>query len=297
MKYVKCNLENNGHKMYNRYVSEDGNIHLGYYDIMFGTRIKAGFTDQMTYELDWCFIKNMVMASVWFDMLLSHLSKYGPGENPFRGLPMVSVRKPCYKDREFMGQVSKHLDPHPLLTAKQTTNKNKENMRISIIAAISENNVIGKDGRLPWKLKDDMKFFSEKTKGSVVIMGRKNYESIPEKYRPLPGRINIVLSRQKDYEAPGCIVFDDMNKAIKHAESTGMRCFIIGGHDIYRMGLKIADDMYLTRVEAEVEGDVYFPEINQKEWLLDGGTYYEADERNEYDFAIMRFSRYHAKTT
>lgn len=109
-------------------------------------------------------------------------------------------------------------------------------MKLSIIVAVSENNVIGKDNQLIWNLPADMKFFKKKTKGHLIITGRKNYESIPEKFRPLLDRTNIVITRQEDYKAPGAIVFSSADAALKYAKQnhSDEEVFIIGGGEIYK---------------------------------------------------------------
>src|ERR1700751_1250283 len=143
-------------------------------------------------------------------------------------------------------------------------------MILSIIVAVAENNVIGKDNRLIWRLPADMKFFKEKTTGHVIITGRKNYESIPEKFRPLPDRKNIVITRQKNYHAPGAIVVSSKENALRYVSENhkGEEIFVIGGADIYRQILSTCDKIYLTRIHHTFEGDAFFPPLNEKEWNL-----------------------------
>jgi dihydrofolate reductase len=129
---------------------------------------------------------------------------------------------------------------------------------ISLIAAVSENGVIGVDNKLPWYIPDDLKRFKELTSGNVVIMGRKTYESIG---KPLPNRINIVVSRNKELNIPGCLVVNSMTQAIQKA-GTDKDIFVIGGGEVYRKSIKFADRIYLTKVHQEVEGDTTFPEID-----------------------------------
>ena len=132
---------------------------------------------------------------------------------------------------------------------------------ISIIAAVSENGVIGKDGGLPWKISADLKRFKELTMGLPIIMGRKTFESIG---RALPGRTNIVITRDLNYQATGCTVAGSLEQAIKKAEKTGSNeVFIIGGGEIYRAAIKIADTLYLTLVHATVSGDTFFPDYSE----------------------------------
>src|ERR1700749_597303 len=127
-------------------------------------------------------------------------------------------------------------------------------MIISLIAAHSENRVIGKNNDLPWKLPDDMKYFMQTTKGHHVVMGRKNYDSLPEKFRPLPNRTNIVVTRQKAFKAPGCIVSNSLEKALDICRNNGEReAFVIGGAEIYEASLPVANRLYLTEIHATIE--------------------------------------------
>jgi len=127
-------------------------------------------------------------------------------------------------------------------------------MIISLIAARTKNNVIGKNNDLPWHLPDDMRYFMETTKGHHVIMGRKNYDSIPEKFKPLPHRTNIVVTRQVNFRAPGCIEVNTFEKGIDIARSNGeVETFIIGGAEIYTLGFSIADKLYVTEINTTLE--------------------------------------------
>src|ERR1035437_5352318 len=161
-------------------------------------------------------------------------------------------------------------------------------MILSIIVAVSENNVIGKDNRLIWRLPADMKFFKEKTTDHVIITGRKNYESIPEKFRPLPDRKNIVITRQKNYHAPGAIVVSSIENALQYVSENhnDEEIFIIGGAEIYRQTISVCDKIYLTRLHHTFEGDAYFPIINEKDWQLTQREDFSADEKNIYNFTI-----------
>src|SRR3989344_3467618 len=134
--------------------------------------------------------------------------------------------------------------------------------QISLVVAIGHNNVIGKDNGLLWHLPDDLKRFKALTKGHPVIMGRKTWESLPEKYRPLPGRTNIVITRDVTYEAPGAIIahsFEEVCAAAKEVEGSEEIC-VIGGGEIYRMALPFATRLYLTLVDDPTPGSVTFPE-------------------------------------
>lgn len=165
-------------------------------------------------------------------------------------------------------------------------------MIISLIAALAENRVIGKNNDLPWRLPDDMKFFMETTKGHYVIMGRKNYDSLKDKYKPLPNRTNIVVTRQKDFKAPGCIVVNDIEKSLDIAKQNNEReAFVIGGAEIYKLTLQKANKLYLTEIKAEVEGDTYFPDFNKKEWKEIERKHHPADDRHRYSFDFVIYEK------
>lgn len=168
-------------------------------------------------------------------------------------------------------------------------------MRISIIVAVAANGVIGRDNDLVWRLRDDMKFFSDTTRGHVVITGRKNYESIPEKFRPLPHRTNIVVTRNAAYDAPGAQVVHSLEAALDAAAAAGAaEAFIIGGGEIYRQSLERDDvsRVLLTHVEAEPEGDTFF-DLNAlaEGWNRSSHGRFEADGRNQYAFEIAEYTR------
>jgi dihydrofolate reductase len=161
---------------------------------------------------------------------------------------------------------------------------------ISLIVAVSEGNVIGKDNKLIWHLPADMKFFKEKTTGHCIITGRKNYESIPEKFRPLPNRTNIVITRQSDYNAPGTIIVNSVDAALEKAKQTNdEEIFIIGGAEIFRQSLHLADRIYLTKIYHHFEGDVFFPELNNSEWKETHRFKGPVDDKNKYphDYIIL----------
>nr|AIA10889.1 dihydrofolate reductase [uncultured bacterium] len=163
---------------------------------------------------------------------------------------------------------------------------------ISQIAAVASNGVIGKDNDLPWRLPDDMKFFMETTKGHHVIMGRKNYDSLLDKFKPLPNRTNIVVTRQKNLQAPGCIVVNDINKGISIAEDGGEKeTFIIGGAEIYKMTLPVSHRLYLTEIDAEVDGDTYFPKFDKNEWKEKSRVHHPADARHKFAFDFVIYER------
>ena len=166
-------------------------------------------------------------------------------------------------------------------------------MILSIIVAAAQNNVIGKDNSLIWDLPTDMKFFKDKTKGHPVITGRKNYESIPEKYRPLRDRVNIVITHQANYKAPGAIVVGSVDAAIQYAKQhhADEEVFIIGGAEIYKQTIDICDRIYLTRIHHSFEGDAFFPKLIPDNWDLSYNENIPADKKNKYDFTFETWER------
>lgn len=168
-------------------------------------------------------------------------------------------------------------------------------MIISLIAALSQNRAIGKNNDLPWRLPDDMKYFMDTTKGHHTIMGRKNYDSIPERYRPLPNRTNIVVTRQLGFKAPGCLVVHTLDKALNIAEANGEReAFVIGGAEIYSASMPVADRLYLTEIHASVHGDTFFPEFDAKAWKEVSRRGHPADDRHQYGFDFVVYDRIRA---
>lgn len=162
-------------------------------------------------------------------------------------------------------------------------------MLISLIAAASENNVIGDENEIPWHLPDDMAFFRSTTEGKPVIMGRKTFESIGH---PLPKRQNIIISRQQDLVIEGCEVVSSLEEALDLAEEEGAdEACVIGGGQIYKEAIELADRIYLTRVHAKVDGDAYFPEIDEEEWEEVEHEDHPKDERHEFAFSIEQYER------
>ena len=165
-------------------------------------------------------------------------------------------------------------------------------MIISLIAALAQNRVIGKNNALPWHLPDDMKYFMQTTSGHHVIMGRKNYDSIPEKFRPLPNRTNIVVTRQPQFKAPGCTLVHSIEEALEIAGQHGEdEAFIIGGAEIYHNGFEMADRLYLTEIHASIDGDTYFPEFNKANWKEISRKHHPTDERHRYPFDFVVYGK------
>lgn len=160
---------------------------------------------------------------------------------------------------------------------------------ISLVVAAATNNGIGKEGKLPWHLPNDMKHFKNVTWALPVIMGRKTFESLG---KPLAGRKNIVISRQSGFQAEGAIVVRSIDDALFVAGETDAReIMVIGGGEIYRAVFEKAKRIYMTRVEAEPEADTFFPQIQGDQWWLASRHKHEADERNAYNYAFEVWER------
>jgi len=166
-------------------------------------------------------------------------------------------------------------------------------MKISLIAAIAENGVIGMNNKLIWRLSDDLKHFKKLTYGHFVVMGRKTYESIG---RPLPGRTNIILSKNKSFNVEGCVVFKSVNEAIDYSiHKKQEEVFIIGGAQIYSETLNLADRLYLTKVHANPKGDAYFPTIDFSDWKEISNMKIQKNDKNDFDFEIIELIRRKSK--
>lgn len=162
-------------------------------------------------------------------------------------------------------------------------------MDISVLVAVAENGVIGKDNQLLWKLSDDLKLFKKRTLGHVVIMGRKTFDSIG---RPLPGRTNIVISRNPNLSIGGATVASSIEEALRLAEAatTQSEIFIIGGQKIYELAAPYTTRLYLTRVHAAPDGDAFFDLTPYQHWKPVHSVHFERSEKNEYDFEIVTLS-------
>lgn len=160
-------------------------------------------------------------------------------------------------------------------------------MQVSIIAALANNRVIGYQNQLPWHLPADLKHFKELTMGKPIIMGRKTFESIG---KPLPGRTNVVVSRNPAFEADGCIVVHSLEAALEKV-SYVPEAMIIGGTEIFRQALPLAHTLYLTFIHADIAGDVFFPEWGANDWQEFKRQDFKADEKNGYEYSFVTLSR------
>ncbi len=162
-------------------------------------------------------------------------------------------------------------------------------MIISLIVALSQNRVIGREGEIPWRLPQDLKLFKQNTMGHCILMGRKTFESIG---RPLPGRPNLVLTRNPQWNAEGCTRIASLEEGIAWAQALPeTELFIIGGGEIYRMALNQAQRIYLSEVKTKLDGDTYFPVLSKEDWEEVNRTSYFSDEKNQYDFDFVVLER------
>ena len=162
-------------------------------------------------------------------------------------------------------------------------------MKVIIMAAVARNRVIGKDNDLVWHLPADLKHFKETTSGHYVIMGRRTYESIS---KALPNRVNIVVTRNPQYNAKDCVLSGNLEEAIEYARKAGQsKVFILGGGDIYRQAMEFADAIYLTEIHSDFEGDTFFPELDRKLWREIRREDHAPDERNHYPYSFVEYLR------
>ena len=159
---------------------------------------------------------------------------------------------------------------------------------ISLIVAASINNAIGKENQLLWHLPNDLKFFKNTTWGGVVIMGRKTFESVN---KPLPGRTNIVITKQPDWNAENVVVASSLEDALEKAAALNFKeIFIIGGGEIYKQSIAIANRIYLTKVHTEIDGDTFFPDLNN-DWKMISNRDFKSDEKNKFDHSFQIWER------
>ena len=187
-------------------------------------------------------------------------------------------------------KIKRKLDKEASLQADAEWHKEesqKPKQRITIIAAAASNNALGKDNKLIWHLSKDLQHFKTLTNGHAVIMGRKTFESMP---RALPNRTNIVITRQSDYQSVNITVTSSLSEALTIAKNDP-RPFIIGGGEIYKQSMSVADEIELTRVHADFDGDTFFPEINPHQWKEVFREDHPADERHAYAFTFLRYQK------
>ncbi len=161
-------------------------------------------------------------------------------------------------------------------------------MKLSLVAAIAENFALGKDNKLLWHLSNDLKFFKTYTLGKVIVMGRKTFESIGK--RALPGRMNVVITRDPSLHAENVLVFKTLDAALEHFKNSEEVC-VVGGAQMYKEALSKADKLVLTRVSVSPEADVFFPEIKWENWNLISEEKHYADEKHAYNYTFQVYER------
>lgn len=161
-------------------------------------------------------------------------------------------------------------------------------MKISIIVAMASNRAIGLNNQMPWHLSADLKHFKQITMGKPIIMGRKTFESIG---RPLPGRTNIIVSRNPIYQQPGCLSVNDIDTALKTAAQYADEGFVIGGATLYEETLALANSIYLTQIHQAFPGDTFFPEINPKQWLEVAREDINQDKSVDFNYSFLQLER------
>lgn len=167
-------------------------------------------------------------------------------------------------------------------------------MKVSIIVAKAKNNAIGLDSKLPWHLPSDLKHFKKNTSGHHVILGRKTFESLG---KPLPGRTHIIVTKNRSFQAPkGHYVVHDIHEAINIGKHKGLKkIFVLGGAEIYKLALPLADEMIITEIDAYPEADTFFPEFDKNLWKVKFKEHMPKDDRNAYDHTFVTYTRSNAE--
>ena len=241
--------------------------------------------DIILFEFPWSYW----LCSTWFFLFFIHLFNVYV-TNKFMGKMWEKnqMKKLVNKQQIKIAEIKTELEKEARIIAEsQLFSQNNSKNTVTLIAAASENNIIGKDNKLIWRLSDDLKHFKELTKGHFVIMGRKTFESMP---KALPNRTNVIITRKTDYKAENAIVVNSLEKALKVAESDNQP-FVIGGGEIYKLSMEIADRIELTRVHTSIEGDTSFPEIDLEKWQEVKNEKRLKNEKNEYDFSFLRYDK------
>ena len=257
-----------------------------------------GFISMLTSNLIFEFKKDIILfefpwsywlCSTWFFLFFIHLFNVYV-TNKFMGKKWEKnqMKKLVNKQQIKIAEIKTELEKEARIIAEsQLFSQNNSRNTVTLIAAASENNIIGKDNKLIWRLSDDLKHFKELTKGHFVIMGRKTFESMP---KALPNRTNVIITRKTDYKVENAIVVNSLEKALKVAENDNQP-FIIGGGEIYKLSMEIADRIELTRVHTSIEGDTSFPEIDLEKWQEVKNEKRLKNEKNEYDFSFLRYDK------
>jgi len=161
------------------------------------------------------------------------------------------------------------------------------NTKITLIVAAAENNAIGKDNQMPWHLPNDFKYFKKTTLGHSVVMGRKTFDSIG---KPLPERRNIILTRDQDYTSPDVDVANSVDDVLTYCRDE-REIFVIGGANVFKQFMPLAQKVYLTRVHTAIDGDAFFPELSENEWQLTRSEHHQKDEKHAFDYSFEVWER------
>jgi dihydrofolate reductase len=167
-------------------------------------------------------------------------------------------------------------------------------MKLALIAAVARNGAIGGGNALLWRLPEDARFFKHTTHGHPVVMGRRTWDSLPERFRPLPGRLNVVVTRQPQWQAEGAVVahsLDDALARVKEAAPHTATCFVIGGAELYAQALPVADRLVLTEIDRDFDGNVHFPAWERAAWREVAREHHRAEPPNDFDFSFVTYER------
>ena len=258
---------------------------IGFISMLTSNLIFEFKKDSVLFEFPWSYW----LCSTWFFLFFIHLFNVYV-TNKFMGKKWEKnqMKKLVNKQQIKIAEIKTELEKEARIIAEsQLFSQNSSRNTVTLIAAASENNIIGKDNKLIWRLSDDLKHFKELTKGHFVIMGRKTFESMP---KALPNRTNVIITRKTDYKAENAIVVNSLEKALKVAENDNQP-FVIGGGEIYKLSMEIADRIELTRVHTSIEGDTSFPEIDLEKWQEVKNEKRLKNEKNEYDFSFLRYDK------
>lgn len=255
--------------------------------IMYTFNVGLGLADEFTLAtLPW----STVIIGFWFLLLFWHFLNVFLFQT-FMGKEweQKQLEKLVSKQQERIEKIKENLkNEAPIIAETQLYNESiaAKKQVITIIVAAAENDAIGKDNQLIWHLRDDLRRFKTLTSGHHIIMGRKTFESFP---KPLPNRTHIVISRQDNYQVPeGVIVVNSLEKALENAKSD-MQPFIIGGGEIYKQAMPLADKIEITRVHETFEADTFFPKIDTSVWKKTSDTYHAKDENHDHEFSFLTY--------
>jgi dihydrofolate reductase len=259
--------------------------------IFFTFNVGLGLADEiMIATLPW----SVVIIFVWFVLLFWHFVNVFL-INTFMGKnwEQQQLNKLVSKQQVRIEKIKKNLKSEAPIIAQSEVYQEEQILKniqeITMIVATAENNAIGKDNDLIWHLRDDLKRFKALTSGHHIIMGRKTFESFP---KPLPNRTHVVITRQSNYEVPeGVVVVNSLDEAIAKSKSDSQP-FIIGGGEIYKQGMSIANKMEVTRVHESFEdADTFFPEIDLTVWKEASNTFHQKDANHDYEFSFLTYVR------